>query len=190
MKATKYLKVSIPCKTYIKKYITTLYGHPVQATIKHSLGCMINLCLDKNIYLDNRISESFIHKYYNDELIVHVNKWQFQRAGFSVSPGKAHLINKFMEDLFEVHLFQFVDAGVCSGRERKSCIDQFATLHHIETEIDITFDALKKIEYRTRKKEVQKLDITHSALKNKEYRMRNDVDQRRDLTGYQLNLFQ
>lgn len=190
MSEKKHYLVTLPCKTYIRKYIQCIYGNPVKATFEHSLGIMINLSLSKDIYLDRKLSNSFIHKHYTDKLPIIVNRWQWDRLGFDIQNGKIHLINLFMENLFKEHLFMWVDSGVQIHRERRLLIEQFAALNFIETDEDISFDALKKMEYRKRRElldtpENVPLETMRTIIKRKI----KDIAPRRNSKAEQFELF-
>lgn len=152
MRSAKYHNVYLPCKTYIRKYITSIYGDPVPAYNRSSLGCYINRCLEKKSYTNRMLTASFTDQYFTDKLTIQINPWQFAHIGFDFSAEKVKELNWFMENMFEEHLFLYVDAHMTEHTERKKLIDAFASQYGIVTEVDITLEALVKTEYRMRKK--------------------------------------
>ena len=154
---SKYHLVQLPCKKHIRKYIAATFGDPhnqyqIKATLRHPLGAMINASLTKEVYISRHPQQSLLEKGFTDKLPILINQWQFDNIGFDFPEDKVILINWFMEGLFDQHLFQWVDSGVNAGRKRKPCIEQFVSLHHIDIEHDVSFEALKKGEYRTRQR--------------------------------------
>lgn len=150
IRAPRHYLVYLPCKTYVRKYIEKAYGRPIKASLKHSLGAMINASLDKNIYQNRKISESFIHRDFSDRLSIHLNEWQWSRIGFSFPPEKIAQINVFLEGVLEQHLHICCEEGVRNGRERYACIEEFAARYGISFPEDISWEGLVKVEYRFR----------------------------------------
>jgi len=111
---------------------------------------MVNATLDKNIYQNRKISESFIHRDFNDKISFHLNEWQWNRIGFAFAPDKIAHINAFLEGLLEQHLLICCEVGVSYGRERQACIEEFAERHNISFPEDITWEGIKQLEYRAR----------------------------------------
>jgi hypothetical protein len=84
----------------------------------------------------------------------------------------------------------WVDAGVQIGRERRLLIEQFAALYFIETEIDISFDALKKMEYRKRRELLDTPEnLPIDTLRTLEYRERKPIETARNQKAIQFELF-
>jgi len=159
-------RITIPCKAYVKKYIEARYGGPLRIT-NHSLtGIFIYAVIEKNYYPKKerkQFNQSFVNQYYNDEISFIVSEFTFENIGFDVSYVKAVAINRFLEQQLEEHLFQYCDAYVLGGRQRKDAINDFAAKYNIDLEIDISFDSLKQTEYRLRRKREQSpIPLTHS----------------------------
>jgi hypothetical protein len=58
--------------------------------------------------------------------------------------------NKFFEERFEEDLCKHCELAMIYKVEIKKSLEEFCWRHHIEIDRDITFDALKKKEYRHR----------------------------------------
>lgn len=135
----------------------TLYGTPVFANNRTPLGCFINAALDKNIYA----SRHDLQFSPTDTLIVIINEWQFHRIGYDIPRDKAIHINRFLEASFDKDLYTYCQANIRQHSRYRGyalAIEAFAQLHDIDIDIDITFDALKKSEYRYRKRH-QRLSV-------------------------------
>ena len=154
-KPTRYISTAIPCKRYLAKFAASVYGHPIKADTSTMIGQFIQLCLDKNTY-DNRHSSEAKKNLYEAKLNISINEWQFNGIGYNIAPEKAIAINSFIEKIFTEHLYQW-----CYVRTKKNCrfkgvdeqIRSFAAHHNIvldDDQEDISFDALKKKEYRFR----------------------------------------
>jgi hypothetical protein len=146
----RYALVSIPVKPYIKRFVTKLYGSPVQANNKSTLGILINLTLEKQTY-EQAFSQSFTDRYYTDQLQISISAWQFTNKGFDIPPPKVKVINKIMEQRFEEAMLDFVSTRINQpGAERRRLIEAFAEHYGISLEEDISLDALVKTERRMR----------------------------------------
>jgi hypothetical protein len=148
-------RITIPCKTYVKKYIEARYGGPLRITNHSVFGVFIYAVIEKNYYEKrNRkcFSDSFANRHFNDSISFIASDFTFENIGFDVSHSKALVINRFLEQQLEEHLFLYCDAYVLAGRQRKDAIIEFSTKYNIDLEIDITFDSLKQTEYRLRRK--------------------------------------
>lgn len=155
MKNVRYHCISLPIKSYIRKYAESVFGSPVKADHSTSLGCFINACLEKNVYSNRHLAENFIYKDVTDKLPILINSWQFNALGFDFSDDKVIQLNRFLENVFEEDLFRFCQSYIDPSKRYKGfreAIEKFCSRHKIELEIDVTFDAIKKIEYRKRKK--------------------------------------
>jgi hypothetical protein len=148
----KYFSVKLPCKPYIKRYCISLHGDPVPANNRTSLGCFASACLTKERYTNRSYTDSFIHKYYTENLRFQVSAWAWTRLGFDFPTAKVIELNQYLESRFEEHLHQWVDVRYREGKtERRRLIEEFAESYGIELEEDISLDALVKTEYRMRK---------------------------------------
>lgn len=74
--------------------------------------------------------------------------------GTSVSFDGVVLINRFLEDSFERALRKFIDENTAPGRYKgyKRAYQAFADHYDINLEYDITYDGLKQMDFRSRKK--------------------------------------
>ena len=78
-------------------------------------------------------------------------------------------MNRYFENKFEEELSRFVDKQDLEGWGKyKNAIEAFAKHYNIEIEEDISFEALKKMEYRFRKKNLEnslrRLSPTHNLF--------------------------
>lgn len=146
----------LPVKKYIYKYLTTLHGDTIPAQMDTDIGFVILNTLASRI-------EGKVCRGYNGQF---KNPWQssitftvpyhyFYLTKKQVSVHTVILLNRYFENKFEQDLINHVEKELLIGRKLKAAIESFASFHGIEIEEDISFDALKKMEYRSRKKNAE-----------------------------------
>ena len=155
MQATaKYHIVQIPCKPYIRKYCEVFFGAPIIVNNSSTIGIIVQSLLEKEVYSDRNMQRfkmpydgCFLNNLYTDNLSFKINQYQFTAIGFDIKPSKAIFINQYLEEQFDSHLFHFCD----SKEKTKMMIEQFCNKYKIEFDKDISYEAMKKKEYRYRK---------------------------------------
>ena len=80
-------------------------------------------------------------------------------GGLNIEVAKVLVINRYFGNQFEEDLYHFCQRNITPGRYAgyDRALDLFAKRYDIEFEEDITFEALKKMEYRYRKSFEQNL---------------------------------
>jgi len=150
--------LKIPCKSYIKKYVASLYGSPVKIENRTMLGIFLLAVLDKRTYEKRNFGPNQTNKGIEDTILVEVNNWQFNAIGFDVSAECVMIINDFLEHMFDDSLYVtcFKNSKYKSRKTGyRAIMEGFCKRHGIELELDISYEALKKKEYRYRK-QIQK----------------------------------
>lgn len=152
----------MPCKRYLAKFAHSLYGSPIPANSSSFIGLFIEFALTKNRY-GSRSPECF--KHLDGHLQVQLSRWQFDRIGFDVAPEHALAVNSILDDLFCQHLYIWVvrhtNPNVRYSGTKEAMLS-FADRHGIivdDDQEDISFEALKKKEYRTRMRLESSVDI-------------------------------
>ncbi len=152
--------IRVPTTRYLKKYLSRHYGHPIPINNFNPFGVMVIALMQKKsvtgldiVKKDTRFLE------YND-FIMGVGSFNLHRtAGVRLDDDAIIQINRFFEASFEETLYQFVRFNLTT-HPRFPRYDQalykFAFRYGIEFDEDISYDGLKKIEYRYRKK-IEKL---------------------------------
>jgi hypothetical protein len=158
--------VTIPTKTYLAKYIHGRYGKPVIIDHRTVIGCMMLSFLDKKIYQDtptiwrNLRFEKFTEKV---EMVLPAHRAYNYHTGLNIGKDKAIVINRYFETQFEEDLHRYCFSYVNpvlrdriykgkGGCGYEKAITEFAEMYGIELDVDISFECLKKSEYRFRKK--------------------------------------
>lgn len=156
----KYLTLKLPCKLYIARFVQQRYGKSVKADNSSVLGFFVKMALEKKRYENRNLTDSFIHKGYEGTIDILVNKWQVAHIGFDISTDNIMFLNRFLEEQFQEALYYHCLAYVKTNEKAnkkvqgyKVAIEKFAELNKIEIDFDITYDGLKKMEYRQRRKQ-------------------------------------
>ncbi len=105
----------------------------------------------------------------SSQLPIQISEWQFENMGFDMPKEKAMSINAFIEEIFSEHLYWWCQAATqTKGRYKgyDNAILQFADKHNITIDEDISFDGLKKKEFRQRKLIEQKTKKTEQPIVN------------------------
>ena len=162
----KNFYLSIPSKPFIKKYIYKRYGYPVQVDNGTLIGVAISSILEKKVHDNNPVDDRenrFSSLTDKIELVIPAYKVYSYEQGLNISIKKAIVLNRyfeiqFVEDLYR-HCMQHTKPDLRNltrkgfgGCGYDKAILQFAQMHDLEIDVDITFEALKKNEYRYRKK--------------------------------------
>ncbi len=160
----KHFSLSIPTKTYLKKYLHKRYGLPIPVNSQSLFGMVMISFLEKKVYSDQPIADrDFRYASFTDKVEVVLPAYRFYHLGLHVTKEKAIVLNRYFEEQFEEDLYRHCLVRVDSERAKlhrkgkggcgyDKAINEFAALHGIDLEEDITFECLKKSEYRHRKK--------------------------------------
>lgn len=178
IKSPKYFSVRIPTKTYLRKFLEFELGKEVIAPGNHPVQKFFYIALEKKFY---RYQFNSITTAYNDQLTVLVSVFTFYNLGNSISPTNVVILNNYIESLFDQALYRHMmeyynnyrfmnsvlqelhDSGIAhltkDQRRRwiqvpryKDALLKFAEQLKMDVEVDITFENLKKMEYRARKR--------------------------------------
>jgi hypothetical protein len=153
----KTFALTIPTKSYIRKYIHRRYGYPVILNHKHLFGSVVLSYLQKKVYTSGATSiHQATYSTYRDrvEMVIPQSYIIKNIHGLNIPLEKAIVVNRYFENQFEEDLYHFCKYNLTKNGKHPGydvAICQFADRHAIEFDVDITFEALKKMEYRFRK---------------------------------------
>ncbi|MEJ7830818.1 MAG: hypothetical protein WKF91_21615 [Segetibacter sp.] len=153
--ARKHFELTIPTKPYLKKYLQALYGEPLFFTINNHFGICIAAFLWRPIQFHHRKELLKIRTdKFEDKLTINLPMafLTARQSGFYISDNHIITLNKLFENRFEEDLWRFCMAMNLRKRETKDAIEDFCYVYKISIDDDITFEALKKKEWRFRKK--------------------------------------
>lgn len=163
--------VTLPVKPYVQKYINTIEGGEQIKFDAKNMFCMIIRAYLENSNkcgLNSQDMEAHL-KTRNKQIKIIVPMKRMGDVGHTIKPDNAVLINRFLEDVFKKAFISFVkDFTKKEGRYRdyKDAYYAFAESYKIVIDEDITFDALQKMDYRSRQKKTKKNfpSFVHSLL--------------------------
>lgn len=150
----KSFSFRLPVKTYIQKYLTTLYGEIIPAIMDSDIGFVVLNTLASRL-------EAQVCRGYNNQAIgataqstitFTVPFHYFYLTKRELSVHTCILLNRYFENKFETDLNNHIRMQMAIGVGYKQAIEDFARQHNIDLIDDISYDALKKKEYRSRKK--------------------------------------
>jgi len=160
----QYFTVTIPVKTYVRKYIEARYPQPMILSTNNYLGCVIYSYLEKtNNPLILRQTRSLVNSRYNkltDSIKIEIPRYQIYKSylGLNISPFAAILINNLFEEKIIEDLHAWCVAYEISESESvnrlypyRQAVEAFCKNHNIDLEIDIAYDTIRKKEYRHKK---------------------------------------
>lgn len=152
-----YFTVSIPVKTYVKKYIEARYPQPMILTLNNYLGNVVYSYLEKH-KADHLLRTGdnwrhLRHQKLKDHIDVKIPKYLVNKywVGLHISDIKGILINKLFEEKIAEDLHTYCKVYHLAGMSSRQAIEDFCTEHGIELEIDITYEAFKKAQQRHKK---------------------------------------
>lgn len=144
----------IPVKTYIKKYLGKLYGEEViPAQMETNIGFVVLMTISSR--LEGKVCRGYNNQFqnpYQSSVTFTVPFHYFYLTKKELSIHTVILLNRYFETKFEEDLCRFIDSFMIRGGTYKAAIEAFAELYNIDIEEDITYEALKKKDYRFRKK--------------------------------------
>lgn len=116
----------------------------------------VRACLSNNVNDGlSKENQSVRMKFFTDNLQIFIPFSNMRRFGHTLSLDHIIMINRFLEIDFSNELVRhcrYITKGENRYLSYKEAYEAFLEKHHIDIEDDITFDALKKMEYRSRKK--------------------------------------
>jgi hypothetical protein len=150
----KHFAFRMPVKKYVQKYLTALYGPTIPATLDTDIGFVILNTLSSR--LDGQVCRGYNKPLQQGKMgqitfIISFHYYYYTKK--EVSVHTAILLNRYFENRFEEELIRYMQVQDinCKGGYKKA-LEAFAALYNIELDEDISFDGLKKMEYRSRKK--------------------------------------
>lgn len=154
----KYISISVPVKPHIKKYIHALYGQVIVVSFKTFIGINIYSLLENKNFNKSRQGKRFMKvkaHLFTEKLSIRISEDLLYRTGLVIPIEKSAVINNMYEQMLSENLYTFCEAYKMAKIERQQAIEDFCKRYKIDIDVDITFDALSKTEYRHRKSKGQ-----------------------------------
>ena len=153
----EHFTVTIPCRPHIAKFAALRYGSCISINNSHALGSLLIGLLQKPSFdcSYSNITKSIRYQQFTSSIQCLVEKHNVYMVGITLTPDHIIQINTFLENDFSDRLAIFIWSRIQHNtryKGYKKALTDFADRYNILIDEDITFDGLKKIEYRTRKK--------------------------------------
>ena len=151
----RYVHITIPVKTPVRKYVEAKYEMPMKLTQKHTIGHILFSLLDKESS-QYREHPDILHKRYirlTDSITMLIPSTAKHIYGkrFTPSETKSLLINSFFEKRLREELFSFCDIYAHVKLPQRQAIEEFCNQYGLQLGVDLKFDALRQAEFRHRK---------------------------------------
>lgn len=181
--------VKVPTKTHLRKYIYAKHGYPLKLNYQTNYGTLI-LCMLNRADFSIKMSKFDIdvrlsHMNNSIELTAPIGTMHYK--GYSMTSDAVIAVNRFFENEFAEELYRYCRDHIKDRSWRPGIADaihSFAEIYGIDVDTDISFDALKKCEWRYRKREEEK------QKKRSETLVRNVPSPRNPLQmGFSLDYF-
>lgn len=149
----KTYKIHLPTKPYLARYLTTLHGQHITIDPATDFGDIIITKLSSTLHctMDKHDIDVRLNRL-TDRVTFHIPiHWWYKLAIKEFTPHQVIRLNRYFENQFENEMHQVVHrACTWLNIPRQIAIEYFAKNHGIQLERDISFEGLKKMEYRYR----------------------------------------
>jgi hypothetical protein len=151
--------VTIPTSPYIKSFVTAIYGNPVAISNKNPLGSFLIGVMTKRAIDVKCIREKkdIRFKFFIDALTCIAPWSQMDNYGYHLTENHIIQINRWLENIFEERLYFYVQSRI-NQNSRYAGYDKAyeAFINEYNMPENVSVELLKKIEYRFRKKILEK----------------------------------
>jgi hypothetical protein len=148
--------LNIPTKPYLAKFIARKYGDPIILSNHNLFGNIVFSLLQKEICTHFNLKKKHVRfRSFTDHLVCKAPLRYTSSYGVDLTDDHIIQLNRYFENEFEESLHHHVKLSIKQeGRYKgyESALEAFAFDNGIVLEHHIAMDALKKMEYRFRKK--------------------------------------
>lgn len=149
--------LNIPCKSHIAKYYSTIYGSPFDLTRKNDFADLLITKLDSEPARKLKSDVlTMALKGLDSGLKFKLPINLFYRIDNNITKHKIWNVNRSLVNAFNNDFLLTCTIASVFGVEKRTTIEKFAQHYGIILEEDITYEALKKSEYRLRQNAVFK----------------------------------
>lgn len=153
--------VKVPTKTYLRKYVYAMHNLSLTLNYNSILGALVLSLLDRECYsIDLSASRQDARLSTFTDEIVFTSPIRKSYKGIFLTPSKIIAINRFLENAFVEDLYVHCRASLKKRDWRPGIEDgirSFVDLCGIVIDTDVTIDALKKAEWRYRKRKEEQM---------------------------------
>lgn len=151
----------LPVKKHIKKFLSTKFGDTIPAQMNTDIGFVVLNTISSRI--ESQVARGYNKVFantYQAEITFIIPFHYFYLTKKEVSINTCILLNRYFENRFEEEFCSWMEGKNEYGRggfnrwlgTYRKGIEEFCRKYNIEIEDDISYDGLRKIEYRHRKK--------------------------------------
>ena len=161
--ANKQFSVQIPTSPYMAKFLAKRYGNPVPINNKNLLGTTLISLMEKpgfHVQMKPNDKQLYFYKQFTTKLQSVAPLSLMKDYNYNLTIDQVIQMNRFFDNYFEQILYIFCAAKINRNQRHvgyDDAIFEFADIHEIAIGQDVSFDCLKKNEYRYRKNLEKKL---------------------------------
>ncbi|RYZ63039.1 MAG: hypothetical protein EOO14_00380 [Chitinophagaceae bacterium] len=158
--------IHLPVKAYVKKYLHQKYGSPLTLSAGNVFSDVFLAMLLVPAPIKNQRRELDLQlNRYTEKVQVKIPIDLLYRVPNDLTEHSTGRLNRFFENMFKEDFCEKVEHLVSFGKiERQTAMEHFCVLYGFEMEEDISFDALKKMEWRYRKEKAEKMQKSLAHL--------------------------
>lgn len=143
---TDFIKVEIPAKKYVKRFLEVRYGQPAVITKADAIGKFFYTLMSRPRQSDDK---RFNTKTYPEYITIQLTQRVFLQRGYVLTPTNVIEFNNFVEDYIDLSLEYFVYGAFLMGRVKKAQAYREFLKRMKMTEDDFPFETIKKKTYRS-----------------------------------------
>jgi len=144
--------VSVPSKSYIKKYFTKMYGEVISLDHRSDFGdTILTKMSTTSLAQVNKTMLNLEFQHYKDKVVFRLSMDFFYRLEHELNPQQIYNINRYMENIFKADLFLAICCGTFFGVEITTIVEKFADKFDVNLGEELTQKSLLKAYYRFRK---------------------------------------
>lgn len=146
----------MPIKPHLLKFATALYGATFRVDRSTSLGILICNSLDRNNYNERKLKGGVKYQNLTATFTIFAERWLYLKVGNTLSNENILAVNKFLENYFAEALYIYCSIFTAQEELRykgyTAAYEKFCKQYDIEIDVDISYDAIRKLHERYRKK--------------------------------------
>ncbi len=146
------MQITIPIKSYLKKYLTKKYGSELILSRKSSLGIHLLELLEGDFNPKELVPATG-----DDIYLLNIGEFYSNTKGVTIHTSRINNISAYLDKVFLESLFEHVKIYKANYNQELPAIRQFLEFYDI-TDNDLRYDSV----YRTYKRYKQKGQILHS----------------------------
>jgi hypothetical protein len=136
----EFITIKIPCKPYVRKYLTNHFGNPADLKSNKCFSYFFRRVLDRNL---RRNEKDISLSIYSSEIDICLTEDEFQRFGHFLNKTDISHLNKFFEQYIKEQARLVLSVHLGYNDNLTYCIQEFQKQFGF-TEDDFPTDSIKK----------------------------------------------